>query len=145
MALAIVSNYRDSPVSAVFWSPGNRTIGKTALIGDWFNTKMTILDFWIFKVHFFSLQNNFSLYRDSPFSAVFGFPANRTIGKTALIGDWFSTKMVILDFWIFKVHFFSLLSKMLIRNTRIYCTNRETISTRPTRCLIMRVFLNQRT
>ena len=26
--------YRDSPVSAVFWSPVNRTIGKTALIGD---------------------------------------------------------------------------------------------------------------
>ena len=24
--------YRDSPVSAVFWSPANRTIGKTALI-----------------------------------------------------------------------------------------------------------------
>ena len=26
------SEYRDSPVSAVFWSPANRTIGKTALI-----------------------------------------------------------------------------------------------------------------
>ena len=24
------------PVSAVFWSPGNHTIWKTALIGDWF-------------------------------------------------------------------------------------------------------------
>ena len=26
-------------------------------------------------------------YRGSPISAVFGFPANRTIGKLALIGD----------------------------------------------------------
>ena len=45
-----------------------------------------------------------------PVSAVFGSPANRTIGETALIGDRFSTKMTILDFWIFKVHFFSLFS-----------------------------------
>ena len=40
-------------------------------------------------------------------SAVFGSPANRTIGKTALIGDWFSTKIAILDFWISKVPFFA--------------------------------------
>ena len=45
-------------------------------------------------------------YRRSPVSAVFEFPANRTIGKTALIGDWFSTKIAIWDFWIFKVLFF---------------------------------------
>ena len=32
------SYYRDSPVSAVFWSPANRTIGKTPLIRDWFRT-----------------------------------------------------------------------------------------------------------
>ena len=44
--------YRDSPVSAVFWSPANRTIGKTALTGDWFSTKIAIWDFWIFKVPF---------------------------------------------------------------------------------------------
>ena len=30
---------------AVFWSPANRAIGKTALIGDWFSTKMAIWDF----------------------------------------------------------------------------------------------------
>ena len=29
--------------------------------------------------------------------------------ETALIGDWFSTKTKIFDFWIFKVH----LSKIL--------------------------------
>ena len=51
---AIKMKYRDSPVSAVFWSPGNRTIWKTALIRDWFSTKIPILDFWIFKVPFFS-------------------------------------------------------------------------------------------
>ena len=47
-------NYRGSlvPVSAVFGTPANRTIGKTALIGDWFSTNTTISDFWIFKVHF---------------------------------------------------------------------------------------------
>jgi hypothetical protein len=53
-------------------------------------------------------------YRESPDSAVFGSPANRTIGKTALIGDWFSTKPTILDFWIFKVHFFGKLFAYLI-------------------------------
>ena len=47
------SFYKDSPVSAVFWSPGNRTIWKTALIEDWFITKIASLDFWIFKVLFF--------------------------------------------------------------------------------------------
>ena len=45
--------YRDSPDSAVFWSPANRTIGKTALIEHWFSTKIAIWDFWVFKVHFF--------------------------------------------------------------------------------------------
>ena len=30
--LAVLLKYRDSPVSAVFWSPANCTIGKTALI-----------------------------------------------------------------------------------------------------------------
>ena len=54
------------------------------------------------------------IYRESPDSAVFGSPANRTIGKTALIGDWFSTKPTILDFWIFKVHFFGKLFAYLI-------------------------------
>ena len=45
--------YRDSPVSVVFWFPANRPIGKTALNGDWFSTKIAIWDFWVFKVHFF--------------------------------------------------------------------------------------------
>ena len=42
-----------SPVSAIFWSPGNRTIWKTAQIEHWFSTKISILDFWILKVSFF--------------------------------------------------------------------------------------------
>ena len=51
--------YRDSPVSAVFWSSVNRTIGKTALIGDWFSTKIVI---WVFKVPFLArFSQNFSL------------------------------------------------------------------------------------
>ena len=33
--------YRGSPVSKV-WSPGNRTIRKNALFGDWFRTKIMI-------------------------------------------------------------------------------------------------------
>ena len=49
-------------------------------------------------------------YRGSPVSAVFGSPANRTIGKAALIGDWFSTEIVIWDFWNFKIPFFCLFS-----------------------------------
>ena len=31
-----VLNMGHSPVSAVFWSPGNRSIGKTARIGNWY-------------------------------------------------------------------------------------------------------------
>jgi hypothetical protein len=34
-------------------------------------------------------------------------PADRTIGKTTLIGVWFSIEMGIWDFWIFKVTFFA--------------------------------------
>ena len=52
---ALKDKYRDSPVSAVFWSPATRTIWKTALIEDRFSTKVTILDFWIFKVHFLGI------------------------------------------------------------------------------------------
>ena len=52
--LATIWLYRDSPVSAVFWSPANRTIGKTALIEHWFSSKIAIWDFCDFKVHFFS-------------------------------------------------------------------------------------------
>ena len=33
-SFTIETNYRGSPVSAVFGSPANRTIAKTALIGD---------------------------------------------------------------------------------------------------------------
>ena len=55
--------------------------------------------------------NNFTLttYRGSPVSAVFGSPAKRTIEKTALIGDWFSTKTAIWDFWVPKVHLYLLI------------------------------------
>ena len=48
-------------------------------------------------------------YRRSPDSTVFVHPENRTIEKTVLIGDWFSTKSVINTFWIFKVPFFLLI------------------------------------
>ena len=50
---ALETKYRDSPDSTVFVPPGNRTIAKTVLIGDWFSTKIAIYDFWIFKVPFF--------------------------------------------------------------------------------------------
>ena len=43
-------------------------------------------------------------YSDSLVSAVFWFPANRAIWKTALIKDWFSTTIA---YWIFKVSFFT--------------------------------------
>ena len=46
-------------------------------------------------------------YRGSPHSTVFAPPGIRTIGKTVLIGDWFSTKIAIYDFWIVKVPFFA--------------------------------------
>ena len=55
--------YRDSPVSVFFWSPANRTIGKTALIEHWFSAKIAIWDFWIFKVPFFSHFHYWNLTR----------------------------------------------------------------------------------
>jgi hypothetical protein len=44
-------------------------------------------------------------YGGSPFSAVFGSPGNRTIGKTTLIDTWFSTITAIYEFYTFKVPF----------------------------------------
>ena len=49
-------------------------------------------------------------YRRSSVSAVFGCQANCTIGKCALIGYRFSTKIAIWDFWIFKAPFFLIIS-----------------------------------
>ena len=48
------NRYRESPDSTNFAHPGNRTIEKIVLNGDLFSTKITIYDFWIFKVPFFS-------------------------------------------------------------------------------------------
>ena len=45
-------NYRGSPDITVFAPPGNRTIKKTILFGDWFSTKIAIYDFWILKSPF---------------------------------------------------------------------------------------------
>ena len=75
------------------------------------------------SVQLWNLQLNIKLrglliYRRSLVSAVFGSPANRTIGKTALIGDWFSTKIVIWDFWNFKVPFFAHFQE----NSMIWCS-----------------------
>ena len=47
------SKYRGSPDSTVFAHPGNHTIDKTVLFGDWFSTKIAIYDFWIVKGPFF--------------------------------------------------------------------------------------------
>ena len=42
------------PDSTNFVPPGNRTIAKIILFGDWFSTKIAIYDFLISKVPFFS-------------------------------------------------------------------------------------------
>ena len=57
------SIYRESPVSAVFWSPANRTIEKTALIEDCYSTIIAIWDFWILKVPFFAYFHYWNLTR----------------------------------------------------------------------------------
>ena len=46
-------------------------------------------------------------YRGSPDSTNFVLPGNCTIAKIVLSGVWFSTKIAIYDFWIFKVPVFS--------------------------------------
>ena len=61
--------------------------------------------------HYYLVLSQFTKYRRSLVSAAFGSPEIRTIGKTALIGDWFSTKIAIWDFWIFKVPFYCLFSR----------------------------------
>ena len=105
-----------SPISAVF--PIVRFAGdqKTALTGkslcrhglmpNLIKKTWTVSDTYLKPIIFYFGLKIISFYRRSPVSAVFGSPANRTIGKTALIGDWFSTKTAIWDFWIFKVPFF---------------------------------------
>ena len=49
------------------------------------------------------------LYRGSPDSTKFLLLGNCAIAKIVLSGDWFSTKIVVYDFWISKVLFFSYL------------------------------------
>ena len=66
------------------------------------------------------------LYRDSQVSAVFWYPANRTIGKTALIEHWFSSKIVIWDFWIFKVPFFAHFHYWNLNRLFLFWTDSET-------------------
>ena len=56
---------------------------------------------WSFCVAYIYLN----MYRGSPDSTDFGAKGNRTNVKTALIGDWFSTKTVKWGKLNFKVHF----------------------------------------
>ena len=73
---------------------------------------LTQIHILLFRVDPQQVQNLYEvrfeyLYRGSPDSTVFTLPGNRTFEKTVLFVDWFSTKITIYDFWIFKVPFFS--------------------------------------
>ena len=79
-----------------------------------------------FKI-FWSLStwNHVCIYRESQDSTNFVLPGNRTIAKIVLSGGWFSTKIVIYEFWIFKVPSFSSFSLyksplFLIINPNLY-------------------------
>ena len=48
----------------------------------------------------------------------FVLPGKRAIVKIVLSGDWFSTKIAIYDFWIFKVCFFAHFEGILIFETK---------------------------
>ena len=75
--------------------------------GRWrFSYKMLSLRFWIFlksRIKIGSWKELItwktlalaSLYRDSLVTAIFRSLGNDIIGKTLLIGDWFSTKILI--------------------------------------------------
>jgi hypothetical protein len=84
--------YRDSPVSAVFWSPRNRTIIKTSLIGDWFSSKIAILDFWIFKVPFFGYFNQQETTLLNNLQFMFYVTASRIINQ---LDSW---KIIIFNY-----------------------------------------------
>ena len=56
------------------------------------DTYLTIIPIWAVNI-----DNN---------GTVFAPPGNRTIEKTVLFGDCFSTKIRIYEFWNFKVPFF---------------------------------------
>ena len=60
------------------------------------NVLMYPQKFYFYKVN--ALENYLPKYRRFPVSAIFGSRANRTVEKTALIGDWISTKIAIWDF-----------------------------------------------
>ena len=66
---------------------------------------------WVSKPRFQFPGSNTSWYRESPDSTNFVPPWNRTDAKIVLNRDWFSTKILIYDFWIFKVPFFCLFSR----------------------------------
>ena len=51
-------------------------------------------------------------YSGSRVSTVFAPPGNCIIEKTVQFGDWFSYKIAIYDFWIFKFPFFLLIFKL---------------------------------
>ena len=71
-----------------------------------------------FQLHFGLIWTKTN-YRESPDSTVFAPPGNRTIEETVLVfGDWFSTKIAIYDFWIFKVPFFAHFQAILIFETK---------------------------
>ena len=69
---------------------------------------------WMLK-----LKLALNIVRGSPHSTNFALPGNRTIAKIVLSGDWFSIKITIYDFWIFKVPFFSPFYKICPSNLTI--------------------------
>ena len=60
-----------------------------------------------------TVATNKILYRGSPDSTNFAPPGNRTNAKIVLSGDRFSTKIMIYNFWIFKVLFLALFQPIL--------------------------------
>ena len=70
----------------------------------------------IFLSSYLSYHQDITYHRGSPDRTNFVLPGNCTFAKKLLIEDWFSTKIAIYDFWIFKVPFFWWFSPGFSRN-----------------------------
>ena len=75
-----------------------------------------------YSLLFWNIDNNTGYYRESPESMNFLPYWNRTIAKIVLSGVWFSTEIMIYDFWMFKVlcfaHFHQLSPNLVLKHKK---------------------------
>ena len=108
--IKIACKYRESPDSTVFMPPGNRTIAKTVLIGDWFSIKLQFMTFGFSKspfLHDLSIAHKkilvFFLTKNSP-----NLHYNQTLMQNPhweILWNWWPNVSGLEVWWIFLKKF----------------------------------------